>query len=70
MEKIFLLYVGNYAVTIRKVRQIKSSQQKSMKAEIILTAEKEKLEMIDIEDFKSVVNATEVKEGSFSVEFV
>jgi valyl-tRNA synthetase len=55
-----------------KVRQEKSKAQKSMKAEIILTAEPEKLKQIEdmIEDFKSVTAAKEIRKGKFKVEFL
>jgi len=54
------------------VRQEKSKAQKSMKAEIILTFEKEKQSKIKdmLDDLKSVVSAKEIKEGSFKVEFL
>jgi len=53
-----------------KVRQAKSEAKRSMKAEIILTIEeKDKLkEMLD--DLKAVVNAKEIKQGKFKVEFL
>ena len=55
-----------------KVRQEKSLAKKSMKAEVILTIEKEKLDKIKdiLDDFKAVTNAKEIREGSFKVEFV
>lgn len=55
-----------------KVRQEKSKAQKSMKAEIILTAEPEKLKQIEdmIEDLKSVTAAKEIRKGKFKVEFL
>lgn len=57
---------------LSKVRQFKSENQKSMKAEVSLTIEKEKLSMIRevLDDFKAVCNATEILEGNFSVKFV
>ncbi len=57
---------------ISKVRQEKSKNQKSMKAEIILTIEKqEKAKLKDVlDDLKNVCNAGEIKEGKFNVEFV
>jgi valyl-tRNA synthetase len=57
---------------LAKIRQEKSLAKKSMKAEIILAIEKEKLEKIKdmLDDFKSVTNAKEIKEGNFKVEFI
>jgi valyl-tRNA synthetase len=57
---------------LTKVRQEKSIAQKSMKSEIILTAEKDKLKQIKdmLNDLKSVICAKEIKEGNFKVEFV
>ncbi|MBI5148130.1 class I tRNA ligase family protein, partial [Candidatus Pacearchaeota archaeon] len=65
--------IGDIFIEIlNKVRQSKSENQKSMKAEIILTIEKEKLSLIKevISDFKSVTNAKEIKEGNFEVTFL
>jgi valyl-tRNA synthetase len=55
-----------------KVRHEKSKAQKSMKAEIILTAEPEQLKQIEpmIDDFKSVTGAKEIRKGKFKVEFL
>jgi len=55
-----------------KVRQEKSKAQKSMKAEIILTAEPEKLDKMKdmLDDFKSVTSAKEIHKGKFKVEFL
>jgi len=57
---------------LTKVRHEKSVAQKSMKAEVNLTIENEKLEKIKdmLDDFKSVTNAKEVKPGNFKVEFL
>ncbi|MBI2448929.1 valine--tRNA ligase [Candidatus Pacearchaeota archaeon] len=57
---------------ISKVRHEKSKNKKSVKAEIILTLEKEKINKLKdiIQDLKDVVNAKEIKEGDFKVEFV
>jgi len=57
---------------IGKIRQEKTKSQKSMKAEIVLTLEKDKIKELKevIEDLKHVVNAREIKEGKFNVEFV
>ena len=54
------------------IRHEKSKAQKSMKAEIILTLEKEKMEKIEdiLEDLKAVTCAKEIKEGNFKVEFI
>jgi valyl-tRNA synthetase len=54
------------------IRQEKSKAQKSMKAEIILTLEKEKMKNIEdiLEDLKAVTCAKEIKEGNFKVEFI
>ncbi len=54
------------------IRQEKSKAQKSMKAEIIVTINKEKLGKIKdmLDDFKAVTNSREIKEGNFSVEFL
>jgi len=55
-----------------KVRQIKTKNQKSLKAEIILTVEKDNLQILNpvLKDLKAVVNAKEIKEGCFDVMFV
>lgn len=57
---------------LSKVRQEKSLAKKSMKAEVILTIEKDKLEKIKgiLDDFKAVTNAKEIKPGDFKVEFI
>ncbi|MEM4270616.1 MAG: valine--tRNA ligase [Candidatus Pacearchaeota archaeon] len=57
---------------LKKVRQEKSLAKKSMKVEVILTIEKDKLDKLKdmLLDFKSVTNAKEIKEGNFSVEIV
>jgi valyl-tRNA synthetase len=54
------------------IRQEKSKAQKSMKAEIILTIEKEKMKKIEdiLEDLKAVACAKEIKEGTLNVEFI
>ena len=57
---------------ISKVRQAKSEANKSIKAEIILTLEKsakDKLKDV-LQDLTSVINAKDIKEGAFKVEFV
>ena len=57
---------------LTRVRQEKTTQQKSMNSEIILTLEKETIQNLTetLEDLKSVTAATEIKEGSFKVEFL
>jgi valyl-tRNA synthetase len=54
------------------VRMAKSKAQKSMKAEIILTLEKEKINKLKLvlDDLKAVICAREIKTGEFRVEFV
>ena len=57
---------------ISEVRQEKSRAKKPMNAEILLTLEKESLrEFSDeiLKDLKSVTNSSEIKEGTFKVEF-
>ncbi len=56
---------------ISDVRKEKSDNQKSVKAEIILTLEKEKQEKLKdmLDDLKSVLNVKELKQGKFKVEF-
>ena len=56
---------------LSQVRQEKTNAQKSMNSEIILTLSKEDQKSIErmLEDFKSVVNAKEIKEGKFKVQF-
>lgn len=57
---------------ISDVRKYKSSNQKSLKTEIILTIEKEKMKELKdfIEDIRAVTNAKEIKEGKFEVKFL
>ena len=57
---------------INKVRQAKSQANKSIKAEIILTIEKETKDKLKdiIQDLTSVINAKDIKEGEFKVEFI
>lgn len=65
--------VGDVACEIiNNVRQFKSKAQKSLKTEIILTVEKEKLRELKplLEDLKAVCNAKEVKEGKFSIQLL
>ncbi|MCX8194212.1 MAG: valine--tRNA ligase [Candidatus Pacearchaeota archaeon] len=67
---------GDLAIEIvSRVRQAKAKAQKSLKAEIILTIEKEKLQKLKplLEDLKYVTAALEIKEGKkgeFSVKFL
>ena len=54
------------------VRQEKTKAHKPMNSEIVLTLEKKdktKLKNV-LSDLKDVVNASEIKEGKFKVEFV
>jgi len=62
----------NLISVLGDVRMAKSRAQKSMKAEIILTLEKEKFDKLKnlLWDFKSVVNAREIKIGKFDVKFI
>ncbi|MBT7902478.1 valine--tRNA ligase [Candidatus Woesearchaeota archaeon] len=57
---------------LSKIRQEKTNNQKSMKTEVILTLEKEKIEKLNsvLNDFKSVTKAIEIKEGEFKIELV
>jgi valyl-tRNA synthetase len=57
---------------ISDVRMAKSKKQVSMKAEIILTLEKEKKVKLKtyINDLKAVLSIKELKEGKFNVEFI
>ncbi|VVB79887.1 Isoleucine--tRNA ligase [uncultured archaeon] len=56
---------------IAKIRKEKSDAKKAMNSEIILTLEKESHKKLKdvLKDLKDVVNASELKEGSFGVEF-
>ena len=56
---------------LANIRMQKSLAQKSMKAEIILTLEKEKQEKIKdlLQDLKSVMAIKEIKTGDFKVDF-
>jgi valyl-tRNA synthetase len=57
---------------LSEVRQYKAKNQKSLKAEIILTLEKEKLKAIKpvLDDLKAVCNAKDIKEGKFEIKFL
>jgi len=64
---------GNLFIELlSKIRQAKTKAKKSMNSEITLTLPKENQKSIEgmLEDFKSVVNAKEIKEGKFKVEFI
>lgn len=64
---------GNlFREVLSKVRQEKTNAKKSMNSEIILTLSKKDLEMLGEmkEDFASVTNSKEIKEGKFKVEFI
>jgi len=58
--------------TLTKVRKQKSQEKKSMKAEIILTLDKETQKILKniLEDLKAVTSAKEIKTGKFNVEFI
>jgi valyl-tRNA synthetase len=57
---------------IEIVRKAKSDAKLSVKKEIILTIEKEKLNLLKecLKDIQSVCNAKEIKTGEFNIEFV
>ena len=57
---------------ISKIRQIKSKNQKSVKAEIILDLDKKTQDKLKnmIKDLKAVVNAKEIRRGKFGLRFV
>ena len=62
----------NFQETLSKIRQEKTTAQKSMNSEIILTLEKETIQNLTeaLEDLKSVTAAAEIKEGNFKVKFI
>ena len=64
--------LDKFIAILRRVRQEKTMAKKSMNSEIILTITKaDKFKVKDIiDDLKHVVNAKEIKEGEFKVEFV
>ena len=65
--------IGDMACEIiNEVRQVKSKAQKSLKTEIILTIEKEKLRELGpvLEDLKAVTAAREIKEGKFNIKLL
>ena len=63
---------NNFIEVLDKVRQIKSESQKSMRAEIILTIDKQDQDDISevLDDLIAVTNTKEIKSGKFKVEFV
>jgi valyl-tRNA synthetase len=68
-EKIWL----KFKETLERVRKVKSENKKSMKAEIVLSLDKEDLKIVGecLEDLKAVCCAKEIKESSeFKAEFV
>jgi len=58
--------------TLSKVRQEKTNNKKSMKAEIILTLENKTIEKLreTLRDLEDVTSSKEIKEGRFKVEFL
>ncbi len=63
--------LGNLFIEIlQKVRKYKTEKKVSLKKEIVLQIEKEKLKQIGsaLEDLKAVTNAKEIKEGPFKIE--
>jgi len=58
--------------TLTKVRQEKTTAQKSMNSEITLTLPKEVMQNLEeaLEDLKAVTAAKEIKQGEFKVEFI
>ncbi|UZE94168.1 MAG: valine--tRNA ligase [Candidatus Pacearchaeota archaeon] len=70
-EKIEKL--GDKAIEIiGKVRQYKTKNQKSLKAEIILTLDKDKIKELKpfIQDLAAVTKAKEIKTGKFDIKFL
>lgn len=63
---------GKLIEVISLVRQKKSEAKKSVKAEIILSLPKEDSKLLSpvLSDMKAVLNAREIKEGSFGVDFI
>lgn len=57
---------------ISKIRQEKTINKKSMNSKIKLIIEKENIKFLNslLDDFKSVVNASEIDEGEFKVKFL
>jgi valyl-tRNA synthetase len=63
---------AKFVEILEKVRKAKSEAKKSMKAEIILSLEKEDERLLEscLGDLKAVCCAREIKQGSFKVEFL
>jgi len=59
----------NLKIIISKIRQEKTHAKKSMNSEISLTLEEDSIDKNVLEDLKAVVNATQIKQGKFKVEF-
>ena len=57
---------------LHKIRKIKSEKNLSMKKEINLTLENEKLKKLQLvlDDLKAVTNAKEIKKGNFDIEII
>jgi valyl-tRNA synthetase len=57
---------------IKKIRQEKSREKRSMNSKIKLTLGKKEKEMLkeNLDDLKSVTSAVEIKEGKFKIEFL
>ncbi|MBU0466216.1 MAG: valine--tRNA ligase [Nanoarchaeota archaeon] len=56
---------------LKKVRQVKSENKKAMNSPVKLMLSKEDMRVLKdvLDDLKSVVNASEIKEGKFGVDF-
>ena len=54
---------------IAEVRRFKAKNNKSLKEPVILTIDKKKFKDV-LDDLKAVVNAQEIKNGEFKVEFL
>jgi valyl-tRNA synthetase len=64
---------GDKAIEIiGRIRKFKAKKQKSLKAEIILTLEKQKIKELRnfLQDLKAVTNAKEIKEGKFNIKIL
>jgi valyl-tRNA synthetase len=65
--------IGDMAVEIiSKVRQFKAHNHKSLKTEVNLKIEKDKLKMLKplLADFQAVTNAKKIEEGNFEIQFL
>lgn len=62
---------NKFCELLSNVRQEKTKAKKAMNSEITLTLDKKSIESLGnmIEDFKSVINAKDIKEGDFRVDF-